>query len=372
MNPAQREKGVRWVLFGLFVSCLLAIPTHGIELGGYYENDGIGLVKRTGGSVIGDMNRLRFKLDQNFGQNLTIHFEPRYYLFVKSENIPLSGVSNLDQLTWDRYYLKYYSGLANITIGKQRIAWGSGTIWNPTDVFNPFVMSFAVKEEETTNVEAIRLEAPIGNAGGIDSYIVTGKNWSEVKKGIRAKTTVGLFDLALSYVDTGNNNFQVGFDSSGDFMQAGVRNEIVLRSPPGSNAYIQSVWGMDYTLDNGVGLNAEYFFNGLGAKNKDRYDWAGLAAGNISQLGMVYLFFSANKIIDELTNVRCSLISNLDDLSYIIYPQYSRNISQNVDLSLEGMWVGGQDGSEYYPTSTIDPTGLAGSKMALVRIVYSF
>jgi hypothetical protein len=360
---------------GLFVIWSLlfgASPICGVELGGYYENDALGLLKRTGGSVAGDMNRLRLKLDQKIGENAAIHLEPHYNMFIKSENIPLSGVNDLDQLVWDRVYAKLYLPLANLTIGKQRIAWGTGYIWNPTDVFNPFVLSFAVKEEETTNVEAVRFEAPIGNAGGIDGYLLTGKNWHETKKGMRAKTTVGRFDLALSYVDLGSDSFQIGFDTSGDWLDAGVRGEIVMRSPAGSNAYLQSVWGCDYTLDNGVGLNAEYFFNGLGKKNKAEYDWPGLAAGNINQLGLDYLFFSANKIINELTQIRASLIMNLDDLSCIIYPQYSRNISQNVDLNLEGMWVAGPDGSEYCPTAALDPTGLAGSQMVLVRVIYSF
>jgi len=216
------------------------------------------------------------------------------------------------------------------------------------------------------------VEAPLGSAGGIDGYVLTGKTWNETKKGLRAKTTVGLFDIALSYVVMGSNSFQIGFDASGDFMEAGVRTEIVLKSPAGSNAYIQSVWGIDYTLDNGIGLNAEYFFNGLGRKNKDNYDWLSLATGNINQMGMDYLFFSANKIIDEITNIRGSLICNLDDLSYIIYPQYNRNISQNVDLSLEGMWIAGPDGSEYNPPAILDPSGFGGSKMALIRVIYSF
>jgi hypothetical protein len=356
----------------LVVSWLLIIPVQALELGGYYENNAIVLVKRTGGSVIGDLSRLRLKFDQKIGDNAALHLEPHYNLFIKSENIPLSGVNDLDQLVWDRVYLKLYSEVANLTVGKQRIAWGSGTIWNPTDIFNPFVMSFAVKEEETTNVQAIRVEAPIGSMGGIDGYILTDTPWAETKKGVRAKTTIALFDAALSYVDLGNGSTQIGFDCSGDLLDAGVRNEIVLRSPAGGSAYIQSVWGMDYTLDNGIGLNAEYFFNGLGEKNKDNYNWLSLANGNISQLGMDYLFLSANKIIDEITNVRASLICNLDDLSYIIYPQYSRNLSQNVDLSLEGMWLAGPDGSEYNPSGILDPQGFGGSKMGLIRLIYSF
>jgi hypothetical protein len=363
---------MRFRIYLVIVSLLLVIPSYAIELGGYYENDGISLIKRTGGAIIGDMNRFRLKFDQKIADNIALHLEPHYNLFIKSENIPLSGVSDLDQLVWDRVYVKLYSRLANLTVGKQRIAWGSGTIWNPTDVFNPFVLSFAVKEEETTNIEAVRIEAPIGNAGGIDGYLLTDKPWSETKKGLRVKTTIGLFDLAASYVDLGSNSFQLGFDSSGDFMSAGVRTEIVLKSPAGSNAYLQSVWGMDYTLDNGIGLNLEYFFNGLGKKKKDDYDWAGLAAGNFSQLGMDYLFISANRIIDEITQVKFSALTNLDDLSWLVYPSYSRNIAQNVDLAVEALLLGGPAGSEYNPPIAMDPAGMGSSKLALVRIIFNY
>src|SRR3989339_525987 len=178
-----------WSLVIIAISWLLVIPVQAIELGGYFENDGILLFKRTSGTVLGDMSRLRLKFDQKFGDSLALHLEPHYNLFVKSENIPLSGVSDLDKLVWDRVYLKYYSTVFNLTAGKQRIAWGTATIWNPTDVFNPFVISFAVREEETTNVEAVRLEVPLGSAGGIDGYILTGKPWNEAKKGGRARTT---------------------------------------------------------------------------------------------------------------------------------------------------------------------------------------
>ncbi|MDD5594508.1 MAG: hypothetical protein PHG97_07200 [Candidatus Margulisbacteria bacterium] len=359
-------------LFLAVVFCLLALPAMAFELGGYYENDLLGLLKKDGGFGAGDLNRFRLKLDQKFGEALTLHLEPRYYYLAKSQTIPLAGVTGLDQLTWDRVYLKYYSRSVNLTVGKQRIAWGSGTIWNPTDAFNPFVLSFAVKEEETTNVQALRLEVPVGAAGGLDAFVLTDAPWRQTKKGVRAKTTAGLFDLALSYVDLGSDSFQVGFDSSGDVYQAGVRNEIVLKAPAGSNGYIQSVWGGDYTLDNGIGLNLEYFFNGLGKKNQANYDWAGLSAGNINQLGMDYLFFSANSIIDEITQVRCSVLTNLDDLSWLIYPSYTRNIEQNVDLAVEAMLTGGQPGSEYNPSAAQDPNGLGGSKLALIRMIFSF
>ncbi|MBU1617493.1 MAG: hypothetical protein KKF06_06960 [Candidatus Margulisbacteria bacterium] len=329
----------------LFASSVLAV-----DLSGYYENDLLGLIKSDGGATIGDLSRLRLRFDAKVGESLVIHLEPRYYLLFKSDPVSVAGASGIDQLVWDRIYLKYYSTLFNLTAGKQRIAWGSGYIWNPTDIFNPFVLSFAVKEEDESNVEAIRCEAPFGPSAALDLYLTTGQPWGETKKGVRARRTIGLFDLAVSYVDFGSGD-QAGFDAVGELFGFGVRNEITVKRPVGATHYIQSVWGWDYTLENGIGLNMEYYFNGLG--KKDSYDWAALQGGTISQLAMDYLFFSVNKNLDELTALRGSILTNLDDSSFILYPALTRSLTEDLDLSLEAMFSGGKSGSEYENVGTL-------------------
>jgi hypothetical protein len=340
-----------------------------LELGGSYENDLLGLVKKDRNTGAGDLNRFRLKLDHKFNDNLAVHFEPRYYLLVKSQDILLTGASDLDKLVWDRAYFKYRDPNWSVTAGKQRIAWGTGYIWNPVDIFNPFVLSFAVRDEDKTNVEALRVEVPVGEAGGIDAFVLTGKPWEQTSRGLRVKGTKGLFDIALSYVDQGTLGHQVGFETAGDILKdVGVRGEIAVKTVPGVNGYVaQTTVGGDYTLDNGVGLNVEYYCNGLGSRDKNAYNW-----GTAESVGVDYLFCSANKIIDEITTVTISLLTNLDDQSFLIYPQYARNIGQNLDLCLEGMWLGGPDGSEFVPPSAFDPYGFGGSKMALVRITYNF
>lgn len=338
-------------------------------MGGSYENDLLGLVKKDRNTGAGDLNRSRLKIDYKFNDNLAAHFEPRYYLLVKSQDILLTGASDLDKLVWDRAYLKYRDPNWSVTAGKQRIAWGSGYIWNPVDIFNPFVLSFAVREEDRSNVEALRVEVPVGEAGGVDGFVLTGKPWESTARGLRVKGTMGLFDLAFSYVDQGTLGRQIGIDTAGDIIKdVGVRGEIAIKTLSNRNGYItQTVIGGDYTLDNGVGLNLEYYFNGLGCRDKNNYNW-----GSVDQVGMDYLFLSANKIIDEITTVTGSVLVNLDDQSFMIYPQYARNIAQNLDLNLEAMLLGGPDGSEFVPPSAFDPYGFGGSKMALVRITYNF
>lgn len=336
-----------------------------ISLNSYYENDVIGISKGGGGGAWGDVNRLRLKFDYKPSDLLAFHFEPRYYFMIKPEELPLIGVTDLNQLVWDRYYLKFYSPLGSLTGGKQRIAWGSGYIWNPTDVFNPVVFSFTVREEDETNVEAVRLEVPIGEAGGLDGYVTAGPI---SKKGLRAKTNFHVFDLSTSYVDLGNNDSQLGFDFSGDAWLLSVRGEAAVKR----DGLMQLMLGGDYTLDNGVGLSLEYHFNGLGKKDKANYDWAGQAAGTIKELGMDYLYLGINKIVDEITTLKGSLLTNLNDQSFLIYPALTRSLSQNLDLSLESMILGGPPGTEYDPGPFFDPSGFYGSIFGLARFSYNY
>lgn len=332
---------------------LLSSVAGALELNGYYENDSIALIKRDRTLLAGNLSRLRLKLDLKPSPALAFHLEPRYYFMVKSQDIPLAGVSDLDRTVWDKYYAKLYLPAFSGTFGKQRIAWGTCYIWNPTDIFNPYVLSFAVKEEEEANAEAVRIEVPWGAAGGVDGYLLTGKELKDAKKGIRVKGNAGKFDLSVSYVDLGGAASQIGFDFSGDLGSAiGVRGETAFRYPTTGASYNQTVLGGDYTFDNGVGVNLEYFTDGLTLTN--------------------HLYLGVNRILDEITEVKTAFILNLMDRSFLIYPAYTRNIGQNLDLSLEALLNGGADGSEFYPNDQQDPTGLGGGKMALLRLIFNF
>jgi hypothetical protein len=291
---------------------------------------------------------------------------------ITSEALPLFDESSLNQLLWDRAYIRLYFPLAALTVGRQRIAWGAGYLWNPTDIFNPYTLSFAVAEEQEDEADAVRLEVPLGALSGIDAFVLTGMEWEETVKGLRIMTNMEKYDFSLSYVDKGAGSFQYGFDATGELFGLGVKSEIALFSPAGADGYIQSVLGWNYTFENGWFFDMEYFFNGLGKKNQNEYDWAGLFAGDISQLGMDYYYFGLSKILTEIQSVSFSLILNANDRSFMFYPAYTFNVAENVDLSLEAMFPDGEDGSEYKPISSVDPSGLIGSNILFLKLRFSF
>lgn len=352
-----------WLLI-VFLSILPAQAE--LQLGGYWESDLVGMLKKDQSKLLAEVNRLRLKLDANWQEVMTLHLEPRYYSLIKSEDLSLAGVTNPNQLIWDRVYLKGRFPQFSLTLGKQRIAWGVGYVWNPTDVFNPYFLSFAAREEETANVEAVRLEIPLGELSNIDGYVLTNQPWADTTKGVRIKGHKEKFDFSLSYVSQNEGESQVGLDFVGEVFGMGVRGEAAFKKAALVGDYQQLVVGWDYTLENGWGLIMEYFHNGYGFADKNNYDWAN------NRLGRDYLFLSASKLIDEITSAKGSIIFNLNDASFLLYPQFSRNIKQNLDLNLEAMILGGQVGSEFNPPSFYDPLAMGGSKSILVRLVLSF
>ena len=232
-RPVKNGRAVMWSC-GLVVLIFLMITSaYALDIGGSYENDMLALMKKDGNNAFGDLNCLRIKLDWGLGDNLTVHVEPRYYFLSKSQDIALPGASELDTLVWDRVYAKYRTDRWSLTAGKQRIAWGTGYIWNPVDIFNPMVLSFAVRDEDKTNVESLRVEIPVGEAGGIDAFVLTGKPWEQTGRGLRVKGTKGLFDIALSCVDQGSLGHQFGFDTAGDIVKdVGARGRSHSRQGP--------------------------------------------------------------------------------------------------------------------------------------------
>ncbi|MFQ5584089.1 MAG: hypothetical protein ACE5GL_06605, partial [Calditrichia bacterium] len=58
----------------------------------------------------------------------------------------------------DRLYWRQSFTLGNFIVGRQRIAWGTGRIWNPTDMFNPInPANFSKIEKDGADAASLKL-----------------------------------------------------------------------------------------------------------------------------------------------------------------------------------------------------------------------
>ena len=80
---------------------------------------------------------------------------PRDY--VKLDAFLWESEKSIGYLEVDRLWLDWYTQDLQVTVGRQRVAWGTSWVWNPTDIFNPLdVLDFDYEERPAT--DAIRLQ----------------------------------------------------------------------------------------------------------------------------------------------------------------------------------------------------------------------
>ena len=73
------------------------------------------------------------------------------------------------------------TAVADISIGRQAIAWGSARVFNPTDAIAPFTFN-ELDTEDRIGVDAIRVRIPIGMLGELDTGYVFGEDRVDIVK----------------------------------------------------------------------------------------------------------------------------------------------------------------------------------------------
>ena len=319
-------------------------------------------------------------------QSITGALELRFRAFYGSsvEKIPnfLSSIKSnheftqLDATLWntnktigygqiDRLWFDWTKDKTEITVGRQRIAWGTSWVWNPTDIFNPLdVLDFDY--EERPGADAIRVQYYTGPVSKFELSVRPGKT----KRGWIAaglwSTNAWDYDFNL-IAGIKENRWLAGGSWSGDILTAGFRGEILVTQKPEplsefQNSYqiiggtplssynkptVSFVVSGDYTFTNSFYIHTEVLHNSDGVKK-----YAGLYYPEAMKLGMltpaawsIYQEFS----YDITPLIRGSIFGlfNPNDGSRVIVPSVSYSIFTNWDLYLIGLFFHGDPLTEY-------------------------
>ena len=297
---------------------------------------------------------------------------PNYSDLIKSDQ-PLINMdvflwnsrSSIGYLEIDRLYFDYYAGDLQATLGRQRIAWGTSWVWNPTDIFNPkSVLDFDY--EEMPGVDAFRLQYYTGPIGKIDVALAPARD--KRKSAYAILLSQNAFDYDLNFIaGYTKERWILGGSWSGDILDAGFRGEITYSQNPkritkydlyyfatnneaisaNKNNVLSFVLSGDYTFPNSFYIHTEILFNSNG-KTKS----AGLFYDESNELGMltpakwsIYQEFSYD--ITPLMRGSIFTIFNPNDKSYVFVPSVSYSIITNLDLYLIGLFCNGKAQTEY-------------------------
>ncbi|BDQ03360.1 hypothetical protein [Ignavibacterium sp.] len=280
----------------------------------------------------------------------------------------------------DRLYFDYNANDVQVTVGRQRIAWGTSWVWNPTDLFNPLsILDFDY--EELPGNDALRVQYYTGAVSKIEFALAP--NRKKNKPTSAALISYNAFDYDFNFIaGIKNNRWITGFSWVGDILGAGFRGEVTLQEKPerlseyellysqfelqpisySNNNIFSFVLSGDYTFPNSFYIHTEILFNNIGVKK-----FSGIFIKEASETGMlsparlsVFQEFSYN--ISPLVRASIFGIFNPNDKSKVIVPSISYSIITNLDLYLIALIFKGDQFTQFgdYGTSVF------------ARIKYSF
>lgn len=244
----------------------------------------------------------------------------------------------------DRLALKLSLPGADVVLGRQVLGWGSGRIWNPTDLLSPFAPT-ALDKEVRRGVDALRVSVPLGSTGLFDALWLPQRG-ADQGFVLRAQANFLGYDFSLStakYV----SDLVLGADFSGDAGPLGVHGEAAwtmnLSGWSGDGLgveeeFLRAVGGVEWRPLDSLVLLAEYHFNGHGAAEPDDYAARALservASGEVFGVGRHYLGLVSSWAASDLLTLQATVLLNLLDPSAMLMPVLEWSAAQNALVRL--------------------------------------
>ena len=246
-----------------------------------------------------------------------------------------------------RGWLAWDAGDVQVKIGRQRLAWGSGQVWNPTDRFNP-VDPTALERDEKTGVDGAAGEWRYSASGSLQLVAAPGRSAHAVsrKAALRLRDTFGEADIAVLGGRFGDET-TFGADVAANVSDALIYGEWLLSRPRHRAPYSQFSGGLSYTLNNtlfpaGLSLLGEYFFNGAAGRG-------GLAssAERLNSRVRHLVALAAGYDVTPLIRLEISGIADAVKGSVFIAPRLTWSLAEDWDLSAFVLAFGGHRNSEF-------------------------
>jgi hypothetical protein len=263
--------------------------------------------------------------------------------FIRREHLIATG-------SVDRAWLDWTAGPLEITAGRQRVAWGTGLVWNPIDVFNPF-SPLDFDNEERPGTDAARMQWYLGPNAKVEFAIAPQRSADSTTAAALAKFNRGGYDCIIIAGRKATHRI-LGAAWAGSILGGGFRGELRYDVPrstmSGAASYATVSVDVDYTLTSTLYLHAALLYSGRGT--------TGPAGGArlLEALQRGFLTPSRLDVYGEIARdltplVRgdCPVILNPYDHSWYLGPSLTWSVITDLDLAAMGLIFGGRPGTEF-------------------------
>ncbi len=240
--------------------------------------------------------------------------------------------------------------------GRQRIAWGTGKLWNPTDVLNPYQPT-SVEPDERRGVDAFYARQGLGDLGQAEFVWAPNDTWPNHAMLARAHGDLDGWDWSLLGGKTAVStaSWMGGGDFAGDLWGGNLYGEWAYFTPQARTPYWKADFGYDYTfshdaawkLARDAAVVVEYFHAGNGQTDTARYNFAPELAGTEVTVAQNYFGMTVSKDVTPLVQFSAYVIANADDGSTFAAPTLTWNALENLYLSVSLQRFGGGLSTEF-------------------------
>lgn len=276
--------------------------------------------------------------------------------------------------TLDRAWVNYYAGPAQITLGRQRVAWGTSFTWNPIDIFNPS-NPLDFDNEEKPGSDAARVQVYLGPNSKVEAAVAPTRETDNTIAAAELVLNQWEYDWVLMGGRRGPETV-FGGAWAGNILGGGFRGELlgaipregyvffnpylylpgpIFGTPPAQDQpYLMGTVDGDYTFDSGYYLHGAVLLNTAGTTGKGGglNLFESFTRGWLSPAKMS-LFAQASKDLSPLVHLDLTGILNPYDHSWYAGPTVTWSVVTNLDFTATGLIFGGDAGTEFGDNSEI-------------------
>lgn len=246
----------------------------------------------------------------------------------------------------DRLSVRVYLDRADLTVGRQAVAWGNSLLFPVADVWTRF-SPFELDTMERRGVDGFRVLASPGSRWELDGVAVDRGAFEDLGVGVRGTRYGARSDVWLGAAKTWEEVFAAG-GWARDLGKATVRGEAMVPLGYGAESgdsgaepgLPRATVGVDHYRSR-LALSGELHFSGAGAAPDG--DYAAHVAGSapharreVYLLGRYYAGASASWEATPVVRLSLASLVNLGDPSAILTPSLSWQAADDVELGLGG------------------------------------
>lgn len=284
----------------------------------------------------------------------------------------------------DQLWLKFDVGRkVYVTAGRQRIKWGTGRFWNPTDFMNQQARDPLAAFDVRTGVSLLKVHVPVTSAANLYAIanLDRADHLDEVGGALRAELAFGQGEASLSAAFRKDQPQRYGADLSYGLWLFDVKLEGAVLHGIKEPFYKGTLdietftfpeeysreddWitqgtasveiSFDVTDEDTLSLGAEAFVNHAGYTDPGVYAWL-LANGQYTpfyvgrQYAGAYLYYPSPGPLDD-TSVTFSALANLSDDTGVLRLDHRWNPLTWLDITTYAAYYFGEQGEFYYALS---------------------